>query len=167
MKKRDIRRRLLSLFKAAKEYFLEEEPREKAQRTIKEACLRLNKTVYQRMALEYELNNKDLDEETRAWTESTLETLRHTEQQQSHQLGILREEHRKLAVQDLLYRAMNDPDGDTFQEAHDALIELSATVEAERNIQSLPRLINLNQHRRSLDILESDQSKESLSQDDD
>lgn len=157
MKKRDIRRRLVSLFQAAKDYFIEEEPREKAQRTLKEASLRLNKTIYQRMALEYELEHKSLDEETRSWTESTLDTLRHTEQHQSQQLGVLREEHRKLAVQDLLYRAMNDPDGDTFQKAHDALIELSATVETERNIQSLPRLLDLHNKKPALDILDAEE----------
>jgi hypothetical protein len=159
MKKRDIHRRLVSLFKAAKEYFLEEEPREKAQRTLKEASLKLNKTVYQRLALEYELEHKNLDGETRAWTETTLEALRQAEQQQSHQLAILREEYRKLAVQDLLYRAMNEPDGDTFQEAHDALIELSATVEAERNIQSLPKLLNMKMHPPSLEVLDTKQRK--------
>lgn len=167
MKKRDIRRRMVSLFHAAKDYFLEEEPREKAQRTLKEASLRLNKTIYQRMALEYELEHKSLDEETRSWTESTLDALRHTEQHQSQQLAVLREEHRKLAVQDLLYRAMNDPGGDTFQKAHDALIELSATVEAERNIQSLPRLLHLQDKKQALDILDAEEPNQTETEQDD
>jgi hypothetical protein len=147
MKKRDIKLRLVSLFRSMKEYFIEEEPREKAQRTLKEASIRLNKTVYQRLSLEYELEHKDLDDEARAWTQRTLDTLRQTEQQYSSQLAMLRDEYRKLAVQDLLYRAMNEPDGDAFEKAHDALIELSATVEAERNIQTLPKLLSMSPSR--------------------
>ncbi|RKY13903.1 MAG: hypothetical protein DRP52_01495 [Planctomycetota bacterium] len=148
MKKRDIRRRFKSLLKTAKDYFLEEEPREKAQRTLKEAGIKLNKTVYQRIAMEYELQHRCDDEETRAWCETTLEALRQTEQLQSRQLAVLREEYRKLAVQDLLYRALNEPDGDTFQQAHEALMELSATVETEKSVNSIPKLLGLDMQPR-------------------
>jgi len=150
MKKRDIYRRFKSIFKVVREYFVEEEPREKAHRTLKEATVRLNRTVYQRIALEYELQHRNLDDETRAWSETTLRALRDTERQQSQQLAVLREEYRKLALQDLLYRALNEPDGDTFQQAHEALMELSATVETERSVQSLPKLLSIDPEKRYL-----------------
>jgi len=159
MKKRDIRIRFKSLLKAAKDYFLEEEPREKAQRTLKDAGIKLNKTVYQRIAMEYELQHRCPDDETRSWCETTLEALRQTEQQQSQQLAILREEYRKLAVQDMLYRALNEPDGDTFQQAHEALMELSATVETEKSINSIPKLLNLDMHPRLTVLSEKDSEK--------
>ena len=43
-----------------------------------------------------------------------------------------------------MYRALNEPDGDIFQEAHEALMELSATVETEKSINSIPKLLNLD-----------------------
>ncbi len=144
MKKRDIRRRLKTLFTSIKEYFLEEEPREKASRTLKEAGIHLNRTVYQRIALEYELQYRNLDQETKAWLGTTLEALRQTEQQQTQLLVVLREEFRKLTLQDLLYRALNEPDSDTFQQAHEALLELSASVETEKSIQSIPKLLSID-----------------------
>jgi len=100
-----------------------------------------------------------VDDETRSWCETTLEALRQTEQQQSQQLAILREEYRKLAVQDMLYRALNEPDGDTFQQAHEALMELSATVETEKSINSIPKLLNLDMHPRLTVLSEKDSEK--------
>ena len=147
MKKRDIGRRLRTMLSSVREYFLEEEPRDKAKRTLKDAGICLNKTVYRRIALEYELQHRSLDDETRAWTETTLEAVRHVELQQSQQLAVLREEYRKLALQDLLYHALNEPDGDTFQQAHEALMELSATVETEKSVQSISRLLESDMQR--------------------
>lgn len=150
MKKRDIRRRLSSLAQAVKEYFIEEEPRDKARRTLKEATVILNKTTYQRLALEHELKYQTLTEEHRAWCEQTLQTLRQAEEQQAQQIVQFRDEYRKLALQDLLYAALNEPNGDTFQQAHEALAELSAAVEAERTLQTIPKLLSIDAPRSSL-----------------
>lgn len=144
MKKRDVKRRFMGLWNAAKEYFMEEEPREKARRTLKEASSTLNRTVYQRIALEYELEHSHPDPQTRQWMETTLDALKQTEAQHSSQLAMLRNEYRKLAVQDVLYRALDEPNGDTFQHAHEALMELSASVETQKSIQSLPRLLEMD-----------------------
>jgi hypothetical protein len=150
MKKRDIRRRLGTLFQAVKEYFVEEEPRDKARRTLKDATSILSKTIYQRLALEYELKYRNLTGENRAWCEKTLETLRQAEEQQTEQIVQFREEYRKLALQDLLYAALNEPNGNTFQEAHEALAELSAAVEAEKTLQKIPKLLNIDVQRPGL-----------------
>ena len=161
MKKRDIRRRLKTLFTSIKEYFLEEEPRERASRTLKKAGIHLNRTVYQRIALEYELQYRNLDKETKAWLETTLQALRQTEQQQTQQLAVLREEYRKLTLQDLLYRALNEPDSDTFQQAHEALLELSAIVETEKSIQSISRLLSIDPQKPCLAAADEQSQDES------
>jgi len=141
MKKAQFYRRVKSLFGSVRDYFVEEEPREKARRTMREATQALNKTIYQRMALEHELNSGSLDTEARQWCEQNINHLREAEQAMSENLGVLREQSRKLALQDLFYKTLSDPSSDCFHDAHAAMMELKAAVEAEQTLQSLPRLL--------------------------
>jgi len=141
MKKAQFYRRVKSLFGSVRDYFIEEEPREKARRTMREATQALNKTIYQRMALEHELNSGSLDSEAHQWCEQNIDRLREAEQSMSENLSVLREQYRKLALQDLFYKTLSDPSSDCFHDAHSALMELKAAVEAEQTLQSLPRLL--------------------------
>ncbi len=141
MKKAQFYRRFKSLLRSVKDYFVEEEPRDKARRTMKEATEAMNKTIYQRMALEHEYRSGSLDAEARQWCEQNIGRLREAERAMSENLGVLREQYRKLALQDLFYKTLSDPSADCFQEAHTALMELKATVEAEQTLQSLPKLL--------------------------
>lgn len=142
MKKAQLFRRMRSLMRSAKDYFIEESPREKARRTMKDATEALNKTIYQRMALEHEYNSGTMDAEARQWCEQNIRRLQEAEMAMSQNLGVLRDQYRKLALQDLFYKTMSDPSSDCFQEAHTAIMELKAAVEAEQTLQSLPRLLN-------------------------
>ncbi|MCC7481761.1 MAG: hypothetical protein IT541_09595 [Hyphomicrobiales bacterium] len=142
MKKAQFYRRFKSLFRSVKDYFVEEEPRDKARRTMKEATEALNKTIYQRMALEHEYRSGSLDAEARQWCEQNIGCLREAERAMTENLCVLREQYRKLALQDLFYKTLSDPSAGCFQEAHTALMELKAAVEAEQTLQSLPMLLD-------------------------
>lgn len=141
MKKAQIYRRIQTLAASVKDYFIEEDPREKARRHMKNASAALNRTIYQRMALEHELNSGRLDDEARSWCHENLKRLEQSEIAMSQNIAQLRDQYRKLALQDLFYKTLSDPNADTFEEAHQALLELKASVEAEQTLH--PRKLSL------------------------
>jgi hypothetical protein len=139
MKKAQVYRRLGSFWRMIRDFFVEEEPREKARRTMRDATRSLNRVIYQRMVLEHELKLGTLDGDTRHWCEKNLELLRQSEEQMAGRLTQMREEYRTLMMQDLYYAALNDPGGEAFEEAQQAIMELQASVESERTIRAMPR----------------------------
>ena len=141
MKKVQIYRRLKSLFEVVRDAFIEEEPREKARRTMREASEELNRVIYQRLALEHESQSGNLDRESRLWCRENLKRLKESEQMMSARLASLREQYRKLMMQDLFYKALSDPGADSFEQAQSAIMELQSSVESERTIRSIPRFL--------------------------
>ncbi len=141
MKKVQIYRRLKSLFEVIRDAFIEEEPREKARRTMREAAEELNRVIYQRLALEHESQAGNLDQESRMWCRENLKRLQESEHVMSARLTSLREQYRKLMMQDLFYKALSDPGADSFEQAHSAIMELQSAVESERTLRSIPRFL--------------------------
>ena len=141
MKKTQIYRRLKTLFAAIRDTFIEEEPREKAQRTMREASEQLNRIIYQRLALEHEFKSGNLDPEARMWCQKNLAQLDESERMMTTRLASLREQYRTLMMQDLFYKTISDPSADSFERAQAAVMELQATVESERTLRSMPRLL--------------------------
>ena len=139
MKKAHVYRRLGSLWRMVCDFFVEEEPRDKARRTVRDATRSLNRIIYQRMVLEHEMKNRALDDDTRHWCEKNLALLGESEEALSSRLSALREEYRTLLLQDLYYVALNDPGGEALEEAQQAIMELQASVESERSLRAMPR----------------------------
>src|SRR5262245_7932819 len=123
MKKNQVYRRIGSFWKMVRDFFVEEEPRDKARRTIREASRSLNRVIYQRMVLEQEIKNGSADPDTRGWCEKNLDLLRKSEEEMAGRLADLRDEYRTLMLQDLYYAALNDPGGEVFEEAEGAIME--------------------------------------------
>ena len=164
MKKAQVYRRLKTLYAALRDMFVEEEPREKARRTMREATLALNRIIYQRLALENELESGNLDEESRRWCRENLRRLDESERVMTAHLASLREQYRTLMLQDLFYKTINDPGADCVQEAQAAIMELQAAVEAERTLRAMPRLLEDRGGSRALKVAEvPDQSPRELS----
>ncbi len=141
MKKQQIYRRLRTFYEMVRDAFLEEEPRDRARRTMREASEELNRVIYQRLALEHEYQSGHLDEESRMWCRENLKRLQEAEQVMSTRLAALREQYRKLMMQDLFYKALSDPAADCFEQAHAAIMELQSSVESQRTLRSLPRFL--------------------------
>ena len=141
MKKAYFHRRIRTLWHSVREYFLEEEPHDKARRTMQEATKVLNRTIYQRMALEYEYQHGQMDEEARMWCRQSLKQLREAERSMCDHLATLRDKIRTLTLQNLFYKSLRQPDEDCFEAALDALMELQAAVRAEQTLESIPRLV--------------------------
>lgn len=142
MKKAQIYRRVKTMFAALRDLFVEEEPREKARRTMREAAESLNRIIYQRFALEHEYHSGNLNEEARMWCEENLKRLNESERAMSEHLTGLREQYRTLMLQDLFYKTINDPTADCFEQAQTAILELQAAVEGERTLRLIPRLLD-------------------------
>ena len=141
MKKVQIYRRLKSLFEVIRDAFIEEEPREKARRAMQESSEELNRVIYQRLALEHESQSGNLDQESRMWCRENLKRLEESEQVMSGRLAALREQYRKLMMQDLFYKTLSDPGADSFEQAQSAIMELQSAVESERTLRSIPRFL--------------------------
>ena len=141
MKKVQIYRRLKSLYEVIRDAFIEEEPREKARRAMQESSEELNRVIYQRLALEHESQSGNLDQESRMWCRENLKRLEESEQVMSGRLAALREQYRKLMMQDLFYKTLSDPGADSFEQAQSAIMELQSAVESERTLRSIPRFL--------------------------
>jgi hypothetical protein len=142
MKKSQVYRRIKTMFAALRDLFVEEDSREKARRTMREAAESLNRVIYQRIALEHECHSGSLDHESRMWCEENLMRLNEAERAMSERLSGLREQYRTLMLQDLFYKTVNDPTADCFEQAQTAILELQASVEGERVLRSIPRLVD-------------------------
>lgn len=155
MKKAQIYRRVKTLFASLRDMFLEEEPRDKARRTMRGATEALNRIVYQRFALEHEYQSDDLDEEARMWCQENLKRLSESERAMSEHLTGLRQQYRTLMLQDLFYKTLNDPTADCYQQAQAAILELQAAVEAERTLRSMPQSLQHHGIARRLPPMEA------------
>ena len=144
MKKVQIYRRIKSMFAMVRDAFIEEEPREKARRAMREASEELNRVIYQRLALEHESQSECMDEESLMWCRENLKRLEESEQVMSARLASLREQYRKLMMQDLFYKALSEPGADSFEQAQSAIMELQSAVESERTLRSIPRFLGDN-----------------------
>ena len=156
MKKIQIYRRVKTLIAALRDMFLEEEPREKARRTMRESTESLNRIVYQRLALEHECQSGGLDEEARLWCQENLKRLAESEHAMSEHLTVLRQQYRTLMLKDLFYKTLNDPTVDCYQQAQAALLELQATVEAERTLRSMSHSTQHNNIAQQLPLMAED-----------
>jgi len=154
MKKSQLWRRIKTLGAAVRDYFVEEEPREKARRMMKEAADALHRVVYQRIALEHEAESGKMDAESQRWCDENLKQLYKAEGMMAQQLTALREQYRLLMLRDLFYKTINDPDKDLFEECRTALLELQASVEAERTLRNLPKLLEHSDEIDGDDVIE-------------
>lgn len=142
MKRAQFYRRIRTLWNAIRDYFIEEEPHEKARRLMKDAAGSLQKIIYQRVALEYEVTTGKLDHESQKWCDENLQQLMRAESVMSEQLGALREQYRKLMLKDLFYKSIGNPSSDVLEAAQMSILELEAAVEAERRLRALPQLLD-------------------------